>query len=69
LCETFEAEIAFVLADDDGRPGLVGAYGLPSEDVERLLGHGLLDASIASPQRVEGVDLLGVGARALVCAP
>jgi len=69
LCETFEAEIAFVLAYDDGRPGLVGAYGLRSEDIERLLGHGLLDASLASPQRVEGVDLLGVGARALVCAP
>ena len=70
LCETFEAEIAFVLAcSGHGRLGLVGAYGLRSEEVERLLGHDLLDATLASPQRAEGPDLLGVGARALVYAP
>jgi signal transduction histidine kinase len=70
LCETFEAEIAFVLAcGGDGRPCLVGAYGLRLEDVERFLGHGPLDASLASPQRVEGDALIGVAARALVCAP
>jgi two-component system phosphate regulon sensor histidine kinase PhoR len=70
LCETFEAEIAFVLAcTGRARLGLAGAYGLRSEEVERLLGHDLLDATFASPQRVEGADLLGIGARALAYAP
>jgi two-component system, OmpR family, phosphate regulon sensor histidine kinase PhoR len=70
LCEAFEAEIAFVLArGDDARPGIVGAYGLRSEEAVRLLDQGLLDPTVAVPQREEGANLLSVGARALVCAP
>ena len=69
LCDTFVAEIAFVLAcRGGGRLGVVGAYGLRPTEVAQLPAHDLLDVSIASPQRLEGTDLLGVGARALVCA-
>ena len=70
LCDTFVAEIAFVLAcHGDGGLAVVGAYGLRPEEVRRLPALGLLDASLTSPPRAAGADLLGVGARALVCAP
>jgi PAS domain S-box-containing protein len=70
LCEAFEAEIAFVLAlGDDGRPGVVGAYGLRPDEAERLPAHGVLDRSIEIPQFFEGPNLLSVGARVLVLAP
>jgi signal transduction histidine kinase len=69
LCEVFEAEIAFVLAcSDDGRPGIVGAYGLRSEEAARLLDQGLLDPTVEATQRDDGADLLSVGGRALICA-
>jgi two-component system, OmpR family, phosphate regulon sensor histidine kinase PhoR len=69
LCEAFEAEVAFVLAgEDDGRAGVVGSYGLRPEEAARLLEHDLLDPALAAPQREEGLDLLSLGARALVCA-
>ena len=69
LCEAFEAEIAFVLAgEDDGPAGVVGSYGLRPEDARRLLEHDLLDPALEAPQREEGLDLLSLGARALVCA-
>jgi two-component system, OmpR family, phosphate regulon sensor histidine kinase PhoR len=70
LCEAFEAEIAFVLASWDGTDrDVVGAYGLPSDEAERLLDQDLLDAALETPQRYEGADLLSVGARSLVLAP
>jgi PAS domain S-box-containing protein len=70
LCEAFEAEIAFVLACwDDADPEIVGAYGLRPDDAELLLDQDLLDRTIEPAQRDEGIDLLSVGARALVCAP
>ncbi len=70
LCEAFEAEIAFVLAlDDEGRPGVVGAYGLRQDEADQLPAQGVLDRSIEVPQRFEGPNLLLVGARALVLAP
>jgi two-component system, OmpR family, phosphate regulon sensor histidine kinase PhoR len=70
LCEAFEAEIAFVLAQgEDGHPGIVGAYGLRAHEAERLPAHGVLDRSIDIPQLFEGPDLLSVGAKALVLAP
>jgi two-component system phosphate regulon sensor histidine kinase PhoR len=70
LCEAFDAEIALVLADtDEGRPGIVGAYGLQPQEAARLLDHALPDPAVETPQRETGVDLLSVGARALVYAP
>jgi PAS domain S-box-containing protein len=70
LCEAFEAEIAFVLAlGGDGRPGVVGAYGLRPDEAERLPAQGVLDRSIDVPQVFEGPNLLWVGARALALAP
>lgn len=69
LCEAFEAEIAFVLASGKDGPSLVGAYGLGLTDAGRLLDHGLLDCTIEVPHRLEGSNLLSVGARALVVAP
>jgi two-component system, OmpR family, phosphate regulon sensor histidine kinase PhoR len=70
LCEAFEAEIAFVLAPgDDGRAGVVGAYGLRPDEAERLPAQGVLDRSIEVPQHFAGPNLLTVGARALVLAP
>jgi PAS domain S-box-containing protein len=70
LCEAFEAEIAVVLAGWDGKPPtVVGAYGLRSEEVERLLEKDLLDVAAQTPRREEGWDLLSIGARAFVSAP
>ena len=69
LCEAFEAEIAVVMAGwDDGPVSVVGSYGLRPEEAERLLGHDLLDAGIGAPQRDGKVDLLSVGAKAVVSA-
>jgi PAS domain S-box-containing protein len=70
LCEAFEAEIAFVVAyDDGGTPGVVGAYGLRPEEAKRLLGQRLLDPGVGVPERAEAADLLSVGAAALAVAP
>jgi PAS domain S-box-containing protein len=70
LCEVFEAEVAFVLAgSDDTSLSVVAAYGLRSEEAHRLLEHDLLDPSLDGPLREEGLDLLSVGARAVVVAP
>ncbi len=70
LCEAFEAEIAFVLAPEDGRrPGIVGAYGLRPGEAERLPAQGVLDRGGEVPQLSAGPNLLTVGARALVLAP
>jgi two-component system, OmpR family, phosphate regulon sensor histidine kinase PhoR len=70
LCEAFEAEIAFVLAGWDGEPrSVVGAYGLRSEEAERLLKQDLIDPAAETLRRDVGFDLLSVGARALVSAP
>ena len=70
LCEAFEAEIAFVLAyDDDGRPGIVGAYGLRPPEAARLVDQRVLDSAVEVPQRLEGQNLIAVGARALLLAP
>jgi signal transduction histidine kinase len=70
LCEAFEAEVAFVLAgSDDTSLSVVASYGLRSEEARRLLEHDLLDPSLDGPRRDEGLDLLSVGARAVVVAP
>lgn len=69
LCEIFEAELAFVLICSDGKPRIVGSYGLRPNDAERLLDHGLLDVTGEVPRRDVGVNLLSVAARALVRAP
>jgi PAS domain S-box-containing protein len=69
LCEAFEAEVAFVLATNNGQPRVVGAYGLRSNEAARLLDEGLLDLGSDAPQRDEGDNLLSVAARALVRAP
>jgi len=70
LCEAFEAEVAFVLAGSDGgRLGVVGCYGFQPEQEERLVEQELLVRVVDATQRYEGLDLLSVGARALVVAP
>lgn len=70
LCEAFEAEVAFVVADwSDSPASMVGSYGLRADESERILEQDLVDAVADSPRREEGFDLLSVGARALVCTP
>jgi PAS domain S-box-containing protein len=73
LCDTFEAEISFVLAagHDDGRCSVVGAYGLPSARALRLTDDDLCRAVLtaAEPQVRGGDDLLAIGVRELVLAP
>jgi PAS domain S-box-containing protein len=70
LCEAFEAEVAVLLAAPDrGRMRVMGCYGLRPEEVERLVEDHLLSAAPDVTQRYEGVDLLSLGARALVVAP
>jgi PAS domain S-box-containing protein len=69
LCEAFEAEIAFVLASRiDGSPSVVGSHGLRPEEAARLWEQDLLDGAVEAPQRDVGLDLLSMGARALVRA-
>ena len=70
LCEAFEAEVAFVLAERDGSPTLVGAYGLTPDQCAELLEDELCAHAFTSeePQGYQG-DLLGTGIRELVLAP
>jgi PAS domain S-box-containing protein len=72
LCETYEAEIAFVLAARDGGvvPALVGAHGLTPDQCAALLDdERWVDAlTLTEPQLHEG-DLLEIGIRQLVLAP
>src|SRR5262245_19990767 len=72
LCETYEAEVAFVLAGgaDTVGPALVGAHGLTADQ-----GAGLLEderclhaLTLTEPQLHES-DLLDVGIRRLALAP
>jgi len=70
LCEAFEAEIAFVFAcSDDGRPAVVGTYGLRPDEAASVLDSGFLDPAARAPQREEGRDLLFLGAQAVIRAP
>ena len=72
LCETFEAEIAFVLTE---RPGegvctFVGAYGLTPEQRAGLVGdERCLPALISGETELYQDDVLALGARQLVLAP
>ncbi len=72
LCETFEAEIAFVLAARDGGavPALVGAHGLTPDQCAELVDdercvHALRFAEV----HVYAGDLSGTGSSRLVLAP
>ena len=72
VCEAFEAEVAFVLAEPDGAKArnLVGAYGLTPDQCVELLDDELPARALTGeePQRHQG-DLLGMGIRELVLAP
>jgi PAS domain S-box-containing protein len=70
LCEAFEAEVAFVLADGAKARTLVGAYGLTPDQRAELLEDELCARALTyeEPQRCQG-DLLGTGIRELVLAP
>jgi PAS domain S-box-containing protein len=72
LCEAFEAEIAFVLAERDGASGrtLVGAYGLTPDQRAALLQDERYARALTSeqPERHQG-DLLATGVRELILAP
>jgi PAS domain S-box-containing protein len=46
LCETFEAEIAFVLVDCGHRYDVVGSYGLRPEETKCLLQFDMADAAV-----------------------
>jgi two-component system, OmpR family, phosphate regulon sensor histidine kinase PhoR len=71
LCEAFEAEIAFVLADDDGAgSSLVGAHGLTSEH-RAVLVEDERFARLLTDREVQPAptDLLEIGVRELVLVP
>ena len=72
LCETFEAEVAFVLAARDGRadPALVGAHGLTPDQCSELLDdERCVDALRFAETQVHAGDPFGIGIRRLVLAP
>jgi PAS domain S-box-containing protein len=72
LCEAFEAEVAFVIAEGDGGKArtLVGAYGLTPDHRVDLLEDELCARALTheEPQRHRG-NPLGIGIRELVLAP
>jgi PAS domain S-box-containing protein len=69
LCEVFEAELAFVFARSDDRGArIVGTYGVRSEEAARLLDDGRLDLDLEASRRQDGINLLSLGARAVVSA-
>jgi signal transduction histidine kinase len=71
LCEAFEAEIAFVLAErDGGSRTIVGAYGLTPDQRAALLEDERCARALTDdqPHRHQG-DLLATGVRELVLAP
>ncbi len=72
LCETFEAEVAFVLAARDGRavPALVGAHGLTPDQCSELLDdERCVHALRFAETQVHAGDPFGIGIRRLVLAP
>jgi PAS domain S-box-containing protein len=72
LCETFEAEVAFVLAARDGRavPVLVGAHGLTPDQCSELLDdERCVHALRFADTQVHAGDPFGIGIRRLVLAP
>ena len=72
LCETFEAEVAFVLAARDGRavPALVGAHGLtPDQCAELVDDERCVHALRFAEAQMHAGDLFGIGIRRLVLAP
>ena len=67
LCEAFEAETAFVVADRDGLQ-LIGSCGLQKTGVIRHPAClAALETGVGSQER--GEDVLGLGARALLLEP
>jgi two-component system, OmpR family, phosphate regulon sensor histidine kinase PhoR len=69
LCETFEAEVAFVLARwNDERPVVVGSYGLRPDETKRLLEYHLSEP-LETERCADDVALRSLRARALACAP
>ena len=54
---------------DDGRPRVVGSYGLQRGELTHLRDETFLDLVGTMPQQDEGSDLLSVGARELVRVP
>ncbi len=72
LCETFEAEVAFVLATRDGGAvrTLVGAYGLtPDQRADLLNDERCARALTCEEAQLYHGDLLAIGVRELVLAP
>ena len=60
LCEAFDAEVAFVLAEADGQPYVVGSYGLSPYEVECLLDGEVADAAVKADAPFVGRTLRGV---------
>jgi PAS domain S-box-containing protein len=72
LCETFEAEIAFVLAARDGTAArtLVGASGLtPDQRADLLEDERCARVLTREEPQLDQRDLLGIGVRQLVLVP
>jgi PAS domain S-box-containing protein len=72
VCESFEAEVAFVLAARNGGrvPTLVGAYGLtPEQRVSVLKDKRWVRALTSEEPRLYQGDLLDMGVRELVLVP
>jgi PAS domain S-box-containing protein len=72
LCEAFEAEVAFVLAERDGTGvrTLVGAYGLtPDQRADVLDDERCARALTSEGAQLHQDDLLALGVRELVLAP
>jgi diguanylate cyclase (GGDEF)-like protein/putative nucleotidyltransferase with HDIG domain len=73
LCEAFEAEVAFLVAEPGGGapPVMLGHTGLVGEQPESLLHHSLVIGALQSgePAHHAGKDLLGIGARRIALEP
>ena len=73
LCEAFEAEVAFLVAEPGGGapPEMLGSTGLVGEQPESLLHDGLVIGALQAgePSTHAGEDLLGIGLARLCLEP
>jgi PAS domain S-box-containing protein len=69
LCEAFEAEVAFVLAESDDERYVVGSYGLRPDEADCLLDGDVADATVKAARGDDDFASGSLDASAIACAP